>query len=227
MFELLDQFVTLLRTTVDSPWLWVLLFLITMLDAVIPFSPSETTVVTVAVLVSPHFELLLLAIAVSALGAFVGDCASHAMGRFAGPSLIARFSRGEKGRERIEWARAKVHQHAVLLLLVARYLPGGRFATGVATGGIRYPWRKFLTFDLIGTTIWASYSVLIGYVGGSYFADNPGKALLLAFAIALTTVGLIEVGRRIWARSHGKSADAEKTQPLEPEAAAQQGTCAP
>lgn len=228
MFELLDQFVTLLRTTVDSPWLWVLLFLITMLDAVIPFSPSETTVVTVAVLVSPHFELLLLAIAVSALGAFVGDCASHAMGRFAGPSLIARFSRGEKGRERIEWARAKVHQHAVMLLLVARYLPGGRFATGVATGGIRYPWRKFLTFDLIGTTIWAAYSVTIGYVGGAYFADNPGKALLLAFALALTTVGLIEIGRRIWARSHGKhepDEDVAATQPLTPEPA-QQDACA-
>lgn len=211
MFELLDQFVTVLRSTVDSPWLWLLVFLITMLDALIPFSPSETTVVTVAVLVSPHPELLLLLVLVSAAGAFVGDCASHAMGRFAGPSLIARFSRGEKGRERMDWAQAKVTQHAPLLLMVARYLPGGRFATGIATGGIRYPWRKFLVLDAIGATVWAAYSVLIGYIGGSYFADNPGKALLLAFAIALTTVGLIEVGRRIWARTHADKDAAAKS----------------
>ena len=220
MFELLDQFVTLLRTTVNSPWLWALVFLITMLDAVIPFSPSETTVVTVAVLVSPDLDLLLLLVVVSALGAFAGDCASHAMGRFAGPSLISRFSRGEKGRHRIEWARAKVNQHAVLLLLVARYLPGGRFATGIATGGIFYPWRKFLPLDLLGATIWAAYSVLIGYVGGSYFADNPGKALLLAFALALTTVGLIELGRRVWARGHARREAAEI------ESAHQQDACA-
>lgn len=216
MFELLDQFVTLLRSTVDSPWLWLLLFLITMLDALIPFSPSETTVVTVAVLVSPDPQLLLLVVVVSAAGAFSGDCASHAMGRFAGPSLISRFSRGAKGQARIEWARRKVDRHAPMLLVLARYLPGGRFATGIATGGIRYPWRKFLPLDATGASIWAAYSVLIGYAGGSYFADNPGKALLLAFAIALTTVGLIEVGRRVWARSHARSEAVVLAAPDEP-----------
>lgn len=221
MFELLDQVVTVLRSTVDSPWLWLLVFLITGLDALIPFSPSETTVVTVAVLVSPDPELLLLLIVVSAAGAFAGDCASHAMGRFAGPSLINRFSRGEKGAARIEWARAKVHQHAALLLLVARYLPGGRFATGIATGGIRYPWRKFVVLDGTGATIWAAYSVLIGYIGGAYFADNPGKALLLAFGIALLTVGMVELGRRIWARTHGQHQPAVK-----PESVPQEDACA-
>ncbi|MGH3469310.1 MAG: DedA family protein [Thermocrispum sp.] len=224
MFELLDQVVTLLRSTVDSPWLWLLVFLITMLDALIPFSPSETTVVTVAVLVSPQPELLLLLVVVSAAGAFAGDCASHAMGRFAGPSLISQFSHGEKGRRRIEWARDKVHRHAVLLLLVARYLPGGRFSTGIATGGIRYPWRRFLVLDATGASIWAAYSVLIGYVGGTYFAANPGKALLLAFAIALTTVGLIEAGRRIWARTHVRR-DAAAA-PLDGEPVRQQDACA-
>jgi membrane-associated protein len=201
MLELLDRFVTLLQSTVDSPWLWLIVFLVTMLDALIPFSPSETTLVTVAVLVTPRPELLALLVLVAAVGAFAGDCASHAMGRFAGPGMISRFSRGEKGRERVEWARAKVHEYAVLLILVARYLPGGRFASGIATGGVRYPWPRFLVLDGIGTTLWAAYGALVGYIGGRQFTDSPAKGLLLAFAIALLGVVVVEAGRRIWARS--------------------------
>lgn len=204
MLELLDRFVALLQSTVDSPWLWLIVFLVTMLDALVPFSPSETTLVTVAVLVTPQPELLVVLVVVAAVGAFCGDVASHAMGRFAGPGLIARFSRGEKGRERVEWAREKVLQHAALLILVARYLPGGRFASGIATGGIRYPWRKFLVLDGIGTTLWAIYGALVGYIGGRQFADSPGKGLLLAFALALVGVAVVEVARRAWARSHGE-----------------------
>lgn len=200
MLELLDQFVELLRSTVDSPWLWLIVFLITGLDALIPFSPSETTVVTVAVLVSPRPELLALLVVVATAGALLGDCLSHFVGRTAGPAVIDRLEHGEKGRERVAWARAKVNRHAKLLILVARYIPGGRFATGIATGGIRYPWRTFVVYDAMGAGIWATYSTAIGWFGGAYFADNPGLALLLAFAIALITVGMIELARRAWHR---------------------------
>lgn len=200
MLELLDQFVELLRSTVDSPWLWLIVLLITGLDALIPFSPSETTVVTVAVLVSPQPELLALLIVIATAGALFGDCASHFVGRTAGPGVIERLERGEKSRERAQWARAKVTKHAKTLILVARYIPGGRFATGIATGGVRYPWRTFVTYDAMGAGVWATYSTAIGWFGGAYFADNPGLALLLAFAIALTTVALIELARRVWHR---------------------------
>lgn len=207
MLELLDQFVELLRSTVDSPWLWLIVFLITGLDALIPFSPSETTVVTVAVLVSPRPELLALLVVVATAGALLGDCLSHLVGRTAGPAVIDRLEHGEKGAERVAWARAKVNRHAKLLILVARYIPGGRFATGIATGGIRYPWRTFVLYDAMGAGIWATYSTGIGWFGGAYFADNPGLALLLAFAIALITVGLIELARRAW---HRRETEREK-----------------
>ena len=40
-------------------------------------------------------------------------------------------------------------------------------------------------------------TVLIGFVGGSAFADEPVKGLLLSFALGLALVGAIEVGRRV------------------------------
>ena len=146
MFELLDQFVTLLRTTVDSPWLWVLLFLITMLDAVIPFSPSETTVVTVAVLVSPQTELLLLPVAVAAIGAFcIGGLGAFYVGRgeltleafelavfsflfFIGSTFYVKTMIREKKNERYKWLSWGYHA-----LLVA-----GLIATGETFAVLAY-----------------------------------------------------------------------------------------
>ena len=44
-------------------------------------------------------------------------------------------------------------------------------------------------------SIWGSYTVLLGYLGGSQFEEQPWKGLLIAFAVALSVTGLIEAVR--------------------------------
>lgn len=200
MFELLDAISELLRGTLASPWLWLIVFAVSALDALLPFMPSETTVVTVAVLLGPDLPRLALLVAMAAIGALAGDCTSHWIGRRAGPRMIARLQRGERGQARYEWARTQVTRHNALLIVAARYLPGGRVASGLATGSMGVPWRRFAGLDLLGTSIWAVYSVCIGCVGGVAFADQPGRGLLLSFAIGLLLVGGLEVGRRLRSR---------------------------
>lgn len=100
--ELLGQVTELLRDALGSPWLWVLVFAVAGLDALLPFMPSETTVVTVAVLLGPDPAQLTLLAAVAAGGAWAGDCLGYAVGRAAGPQAIARLQRGPDGRRRHE-----------------------------------------------------------------------------------------------------------------------------
>lgn len=200
MLDLLNGISELLRGTLSSPWLWLIVFLVSALDALFPFMPSETTVVTVAVLLGTDFPRLTLLIAVAAIGALAGDCASHAIGRSAGPRMIARLQRGEGGQARYEWARKQVDRNHVLLILAARYLPGGRVASGLATGSMGVSWLRFFSLDALGTSLWALYSVAIGCVGGASFADEPAKGLLLSFALGLLLVGALEVARRLRSR---------------------------
>ncbi|GHF72855.1 VTT domain-containing protein [Amycolatopsis bartoniae] len=200
MFELLNGAGELLRGTLSSPWLWLIVFAVAALDALLPFMPSETTVVTVAVLLGPDLPRLALLAAVAAGGALAGDCLSHWIGRRAGPRMLARLQRGERGAARYEWARTQVDRHNALLIVAARYLPGGRVASGLATGSMGVPWLRFASLDLLGSGIWAVYSVAIGCVGGASFADEPGKGLLLSFALGLLMVAVLEVLRRIRSR---------------------------
>ncbi|MEV0276921.1 VTT domain-containing protein [Streptomyces sp. NPDC050610] len=206
MFELFDQLVGLLRSSLDSPWLWVIVFLVAGLDALLPFMPSETTVVMVAVLLGSDLPQLALLAAVAAAGALVGDCLSHGLGRLLGPRAVARLMRGEKGRERYEWGRSMVARHATTLVVAARFLPGGRVASGLSTGSLGFPLRRFIALDAIGAGLWAVSSTAIGFVGGASFSDEPVKGLLLAFALALLVVGAIESARRLRARHGGPGA---------------------
>ncbi|WP_033291306.1 DedA family protein [Amycolatopsis jejuensis] len=212
--ELLDQVIELIRDTLDSPWLWVLVFVIAGLDALLPFMPSETTVVTVAVLVGPDPGRLALLVAVSAAGAWAGDCLGYAVGRAAGPRAVARLQREPSGRQRYEWALAQVHRQAPLLIIAARYLPGGRVASALANGSLGYPLRRFMPLDAAGATLWSIYSVLIGLVGGAAFADRPVYGLLLSFLLGLLLVVVIEfVRRRVRsARGHGTAAGSVRHQ---------------
>ncbi|MEV7039362.1 VTT domain-containing protein [Amycolatopsis sp. NPDC051061] len=195
--ELLAHVTELLRNAVGSPWLWVLVFAVSGSDALLPFMPSETTVVTVAVLLGPDPARLALLAAVAAGGAWAGDCLGYAVGRAAGPRAIARLQRGPEGQRRYAWAQDQVRRNGGLLIIAARYLPGGRVASALANGGLGYPLRRFVPLDLAGAAIWAVYSVLIGLAGGAAFADEPMKGLLLSFSLGLGLVFAIEAGRRL------------------------------
>lgn len=199
--DLLEHLTELLRGTLGSPWLWVLVFLIAGLDALLPFMPSETTVVTVAVLVGTDPGKLALLAATAAAGAWAGDCLGYAIGRQAGPRAVAKLQRGPEGRRRYEWAKHQVRRNGTLLIVAARYLPGGRVASALANGSLGYPIPKFLAADALGAAVWAVYSVLIGLAGGAAFADEPVKGLLLSFSLGLGLVAAIEFGRRLRLRA--------------------------
>jgi membrane protein DedA with SNARE-associated domain len=61
--------------------------------------------------------------------------------------------------------------------------------------------RHFVPYIALAAILWAGYAVLLGYLGGTTFRNQPIYALVLAFGIAgLVTVG-IEAYRRIRART--------------------------
>jgi membrane-associated protein len=195
--ERVEQVTEALKGQLGSPWLWVIVFAMAGLDALLPFMPSETTVLVVAVLLGPDPARLVLLGVLAAAGAWAGDCLGYAIGRGAGPHVIARLQRGPSERRRYDWARTKVDEHAALLIVAARYLPGGRVASALATGSLHYPLRRFMPLDAAGAALWAVYTVLIGFAGGASFADEPVKGLLLSFGLGLALVGAIELGRRL------------------------------
>ena len=102
--------------------------MIAFLDSVIPIVPSETTLiiggVAVATGVAPYS--LWPVLAVGAVGAFLGDNASFGIGQHFAPRLERRAARRPKFAKRLDGARRQLGGHGGVLLITARFLPGGR-----------------------------------------------------------------------------------------------------
>lgn len=185
----------------DSPQAYFILLGVCAGDAVLPALPSESAVILAGILCVVGDLELQWVLAVAALGAFVGDNSSYAIGRFVGHPVRQRFFDGERGRGAIEWARGHLDRRGGMLVLVARFVPGGRTATTFTCGLTHFSWPRFAGFSALAAILWALYGGLLGYFGGRMFHDKPWLALLVAFAIAGGLTLVVESLRRLRERA--------------------------
>lgn len=195
------MFQSLVDAVSGSDWSYLVVFAVAMLDAFFPVVPSEATAIAAGVVAGTGGLAVELCILAAALGAFVGDNISFGIGHFLGARVERRFFSGEKAQRRLKWAQKTLDERGGYLIVVARFIPGGRTATTFTAGFVEtYPWRRFLAFDALAGAIWGAYTVLLGYFGGRSFEQEPWKGLLLAFAIAVAVTAVVEVVRHLRAR---------------------------
>jgi membrane-associated protein len=178
----------------DAWWTYPFLFVFALLDSVVPVIPSETAVITAGVAAADGGLNLYVVIPVAAAGAVVGDNLGYEVGKRARPWIERRFT-SPKATERLAWARRQLHERGVGLILVARFIPGGRTAVTVTAGMIGMARGKFFFATVVAAIVWASYAACLGYYGGTQFEDSPTKALLFAFGIAFGVFVLTELVR--------------------------------
>lgn len=177
----------------SSPWIYLGIFLIALLDGFFPVVPAETAVITAGVYASTNGKpILWLVVIVAAAGAFAGDHISYFIGRTAGGGIRRKMKPGSKKAKLFDWAENALAERGGLVLIIARYIPGGRTATTLITGSVGYPLRKFAFFDSIAGISWALYSVGIGFFAGHAVEGDPIKGLLLGFGIAVSITILHE-----------------------------------
>jgi membrane-associated protein len=198
MAEVLESIVDAVS---GSDWSYLIVFAIAMLDAFFPIVPSEATAIAAGVVAGTGGIAVEIVILAAAAGALVGDNISFGIGHFLGGRVERRFFSGEKAQKRLAWARSMLDRRGGYLIVVARFIPGGRTATTFTAGLVEtFPWTRFLRYDAIACAIWGSYTVLLGYFGGRTFEEEPWKGLLLAFGVALAVTGLVELVRHLRAR---------------------------
>jgi membrane-associated protein len=74
--------------------------------------------------------------------------------------------KSERSRRRLEWARTLLKRHGVWIIIIARFIPGGRTATTYACGTLEMRWRRrFLPANATAAILWAGYASALGYMG--------------------------------------------------------------
>jgi membrane-associated protein len=191
---------------VGSPVSYLIAIVVPALDAIFPVLPSETAVIALGVATAGSSDpRIVLLVACAAIGAFLGDNLSYLLGRRFGPAVERRFFSSPKGRSTRDWAERSLQRFGIPLIIVCRFIPGGRTAVTLSCGLTGYPHRRFMVGTAIAAVIWASYAFWIGRIGGKAYEDKPWVGLLIAFGAAFAITGLVEGVRRLvalWRRGH-------------------------
>ncbi|WP_431072260.1 DedA family protein [Microbacterium phyllosphaerae] len=187
----MDVINELIMQTVASPWLYVVLLAVTVIDGFFPPVPSETVLVAAAAVLASTGELwaLIPLGLVAALGAAIGDNIAFALGRRLGttrwawmrrPRVAAAFTHAERALE----------QRSAALILGARYIPVGRVAVNMSAGALRFSWRRFLPLSVVAGISWSALSLTIGMLAGAWVKEQPLLSAGIGIVVALV-IGLI------------------------------------
>jgi membrane-associated protein len=184
---------------------YVIAVVIPALDAIFPVLPSETALIALGVATAgsadPRIALLILC---AAAGAFLGDNLCYFIGSRFGPYAERRFFSTGKGARRRAWAERSLQRFGVLLIIVCRFIPGGRTAVTLSCGLIGYPRGRFVPATAAAGLIWASYAFFLGRLGGKAFEAKPWAGFLVAFGVAIVLSALVEAARRLRSRRQAR-----------------------
>jgi membrane protein DedA with SNARE-associated domain len=94
------------------------------------------------------------------------------------------------------WAAQQLHVRGPTVLLVARFVPGGRTASTFMSGRLRLPLARFSAITCVSGPLWAAFGASLGYLGGTTFHDHTLLATGLGIAVGLSLAGLAELALR-------------------------------
>lgn len=187
----MDVINELVLQTVASPWLFAVLFAVTVIDGFFPPIPSETVLVAAAAVLASTGDLwtLIPLGLVAAAGAAIGDNIAFALGRRMGTDRW-RWMRRPRVASAFAHAERALAQRSAALILGARYIPVGRVAVNMTAGAVGFGWRRFIPLSVVAGISWSALSLTIGLVAGSWVKDQPLASAGIGIAVALI-IGLV------------------------------------
>jgi len=164
------------------------LFVVVLIASVgVPFPLSLILVAAGSFVEQGEMELLPVII-VGTVAAVLGDNLAYFLARRNGSPLIIRMSRGMGGEAMIKKAERFTQRWGGTGVFFSRWLVTALGPWINVTSGIaRYPWTRFLFWDVSGELLWVVLYVALGYI----FSDRVQTIADVLGNLAWALVGLI------------------------------------
>jgi len=119
--------------------------------------PGETVLIAAGALVHKGVLDFKDTLFFGILGAVTGDQIGYWVGRFGGRPFLLRWGRYALiTPERLGHAKAFFARHGGRAVFLARFVTGLRVFGALVAGTSRMPWGKFVLYNVLGGTMWAT-----------------------------------------------------------------------
>lgn len=183
-----------------SPWAYLALAALLVVDGFFPFVPGETFVVSLAVLsASGRGPVLWIVLVVAVAATILGDLIAFRIGRRVGLSRWA-WMRHRRIASAFAWAGRGLQNRPALMMLTAKFIPVARVAVTMTAGATRFPIRRYLPLAVTASFIYTAFHVTVGFLAGSWLAANP----LLGVLAGIVCVSVLGYGIDLVIRAVGR-----------------------
>jgi membrane protein DedA with SNARE-associated domain len=127
-------------------------------------------------------------IIVACSAAIIGDHIGYLLSRWGGRRLVHRITRSVGGVAKIQQAETLSKRWGGAGIFFSRWLITelGPWIN-VTSGLTRYPWRRFVVWDVLGEVLWVALYVMLGY----RFSDRVQYLVEILGNLAWVILGLI------------------------------------
>jgi membrane-associated protein len=153
------------------------------------FLPGDSLLFVAGVLASLEQQGLQLpvVVVVCVAAAILGNLAGFAFGRRVGRPLFDRPDSRLFRRKHLLATEAFYERHGGKTIVLARFLPFVRTFAPIVAGIGNMPYRRFVTYTIVGGVLWGTALPVAGYLFGRALGDNIDRFLL---PVILLIVGL-------------------------------------
>lgn len=177
------------------PWLVLALtFLFPALEASVFVGfvvPGEIGVVLGGVLANQGKLPLWAVLAAAIAGAIIGDSVGYWVGDRYGERLISKLPDRLIDDDKLKRSEDAVRRYGGRAVFIGRFTAALRALVPGTAGMSRIPYPKFLFWNALGGSIWASIYVMIGYVFGSQYKRIENYANYIAIALAVVIAAFL------------------------------------
>ena len=181
-----------------GPWLYALLFAVIFAETglvVFPFLPGDSLLFVAGTVVAMSELNVHALVAALIVAAVTGDSVNHTVGRFIGPKVFDKPDSRWFRQEHLRRTQAFYDKYGGVTIIIGRFVPIVRTFAPFLAGVAGMPYRKFVAFSLVGSTIWISSLVYAGYL----FGNIPWvKSNLSLIVVGIVAVSLIPVASTWW-----------------------------
>lgn len=168
IFLHLDKYLETIITNYGS-LTYLVLFIILFCETglvVTPFLPGDSLIFAAAAFAAVGSLNIFMLIFILLLAAIIGDTVNYHIGKYLGPKALEKENKFIK-KEHIEKTHKFYEKYGGKAIIIARFIPIVRTLAPFVAGVGEMEYKKFITYNIAGGSLWVVGVSLLGYFFGT------------------------------------------------------------
>lgn len=174
----------------NGVWIYALLFLIVFVETglvVMPLLPGDSLLFAAGAIAATGGMDPVLLCGLLFVAAVLGDTVNYHVGNYIGPKVFEHENRFIK-RAYLLKTRDFFEKHGGKTIIIARFMPIIRTFAPFVAGVGSMPYRRFLSYNVVGAALWVVSFVLLGYFFGNLPAVKENFTLVIFAIIGISVM---------------------------------------